>query len=135
MRATVRELLRTWALACCLHFAVIGCAAERGTIGAILGRQADGRLYLRQVPPELAAGKAGLREGDEILLIDGRDVRTLDERQVHHALSGEVGQPVKLTLQRGTGVLRVTLKRSAVPRRRGPASPADSAGDQKPPSD
>src|SRR5262245_4687760 len=131
MRATVREVWR--ALAYCLLLGLvlglIGCAGQRGTIGAILGRQPDGRLFVRQVPPELAAGRAGLREGDEILLIDGKDVRMLDERQVHGALSGEVGQPVKLTLQRGSGVLRVTLKRMPVPRRRRPASAPESAGD------
>ena len=125
MRVTVREVWRVCLLGGCLWLS--GCAPERGTIGAMLGRQTDGRLFLRQVPDDLAAAKAGLEEGDEILLIDGRDVRALNERQVHQALTGEVGQPVKLTLQRGPRVLRVTLKRTPVPRRRGPASSTQPA--------
>src|SRR5512140_648254 len=48
------------------------CAAEQGTIGAVLGQRPDGRLFVRDVPPLLAARKSGLLPGDEILLIDGK---------------------------------------------------------------
>jgi C-terminal processing protease CtpA/Prc len=89
-----------------------GCAADRGTVGALIAQTPDQRLVLREVPPNLAAGKAGLQPGDEILLIDGRDVRELDERGVHQALGGNVGDPVKLTLLRDGHVLRVTLRRT-----------------------
>src|SRR5260221_13830749 len=80
--------------------ALVGCGPERGTIGAALAQTPDQRLVLREVPPNLAAGRSGLQPGDEILLIDGRDVRELDERGVHHALGGNLGDPVKLTLLR-----------------------------------
>lgn len=91
----------------------LGCAPERGTIGALIAQGSDQRLVLREVPADLAAGKAGLRPGDELLLIDGRDVRELDERGVHRALGGDVGDPVKLTLLREGRVIRVTLRRTA----------------------
>ena len=96
----------------------VSCAAQKGTIGAMLGRRSDGRVFVRESPAGLAADKAGVREGDEILLIDGIDVRQLDERRLHHALSGEVGDPVKLTLLRGERVVRVTLKRTPAGRPR-----------------
>jgi len=99
-------------LALLLASTLVGCAAQRGTIGAVLGQSPDQRLVLREVPPELAAGRAGLQPGDEVLLIDGRDVRELDERGVHQALGGTVGDPVKLTLLREDRVIRVTLKRT-----------------------
>jgi len=92
------------------------CAPDRGTIGAVLAQTQDQRLVLRDVPPDLAAGRAGLRPGDEVLLIDGRDVRELDERGVHRVLSGEVGDAVKLTLLREGRVIRVTLRRTPPPR-------------------
>ena len=82
----------------------------------MLGRRGDGRVFVREVPPGLAAAKADVREGDEILLIDGFDVRQLNERRLHEALSGEVGDPVKLTLQRGNEIVRVTLKRTPAAR-------------------
>jgi len=93
----------------------IACAAERGTIGAQLGRQQDGRVFIRETPANLAAAKAGLKPGDEITLINGRDVRTLDEKAIHNVLSGEAGEPVKLTVLRGETVLRVTLQRTPPP--------------------
>lgn len=89
-----------------------GCGSAVGTIGAILGQRTDGRLFIREVPDGLAAADEGLRAGDEILLIDGIDVRTLDGNAVHELLSGDVGAPVRLTLIRKDEVVRVTLKRS-----------------------
>ena len=89
------------------------CATSRGTIGAVIVQDAEtGRLFLREVPASLAAGKANLKPGDEILLIDGLDVRRMDAQQINAALSGEVGAPVKLTLIRQEQVLRVTLRRT-----------------------
>ena len=97
--------------------AVGGCGAERGTIGALLAQTPENQLVLRDVPPNLAAGRAGLQPGDELLLIDGRDVRELDERGVHQALAGNVGDPVKLTLLREGRVVRVTLRRTPRPKK------------------
>lgn len=94
----------------------LACSPQHGTIGAMLGQQGDGRVFVREVPAGLAADRAGLREGDEILLIEGRDVRTMTEQDLHRALGGEVGDPVRLTLLRGDDVIRVTLERTAAPR-------------------
>jgi C-terminal processing protease CtpA/Prc len=111
---TRSALGRSGALLAWLTFAVVlgGCGAERGTIGALLAQTPDKQLVLRDVPANLAAARAGLLPGDELLLIDGRDVRELDERGVHQALAGEVGAPVKLTLLRDGRVVRVTLRRT-----------------------
>jgi C-terminal processing protease CtpA/Prc len=98
---------------------LVACAPDRGTIGAVIGQTADQRLVLREVPPELAAGRAGLRPGDELILIDGQDVRELDERGVHRALGGKLGDAVKLTLLRQGHVIRVTLRRTAPPTKPG----------------
>jgi len=102
---------------CSLTSALFGCGAERGTIGALIAQTPERQLVLREVPPQLAAGRAGLQPGDELLLIDGRDVRELDERGVHLALAGEVGDPVKLTLLREGRVVRVTLRRTPRPKK------------------
>jgi S1-C subfamily serine protease len=88
------------------------CGPSRGTIGAVLARDSDGRLFVREVPSGLAAERAGIEPGDEILLIDGRDARALGPSGVHEVLSGNVGEPVKLTLVRRGEIVRVTLLRS-----------------------
>ena len=97
--------------------ALAGCAAERGTIGAVIAQTPERQLVLREVPAQLAAARAGLQPGDELLLIDGRDVRELDERGVHLALAGDVGDPVNLTLLRESRVIRVTLRRTSRPKK------------------
>lgn len=94
------------------------CGPSRGTIGAILGQNAAGELTIREVPEGLACHQAGLQPGDRILLIDGKDVRSLDAKGVHLALSGEVDEKVKLTVVRGDEIIRVTLKRTPAQKRR-----------------
>jgi C-terminal processing protease CtpA/Prc len=100
-------------LALSIVLVVASCFAGKGTIGAVIAQDSDsGRLFLRQVPPHLAAAQANLKPGDEILLIDGLDVRRLNAQQINDILSGEVDSPVKLTVIRDEQVLRVTLKRT-----------------------
>jgi len=103
------------------------CVSGKGTIGAVISQDdASGRLFLREVPADLAAGRANLKPGDEILLIDGLDVRRMDPQQINAALSGEVDSPVKLTLIRQEQVLRVTLRRTEAHRLA--KKPGNSAG-------
>jgi hypothetical protein len=49
----------------------------------------------------------------------------MSTEEVHQALSGEVGSPVKLTLLRGEAVLRVTLRRTEAQKYRGPDAPSE----------
>ena len=104
--------MRALALSFVALFAFAGCAPQRGTIGAVLGQDKNQRLFVREVPDGLAADRAGLEVGDEILTIDGHDARAMNPAGVHDALSGDVGEPVKLTLIRRGQVVRVTLKRT-----------------------
>ena len=97
----------------------LDCMPAPGTIGAVLAQTPEQHLVLRDVPRNLAAGQAGLQSGDEIILIDGRDVRELNQLGVHQALSGDVGDPVKLTLLREGRVIRITLRRTPPPAKKG----------------
>jgi C-terminal processing protease CtpA/Prc len=107
-----------------LALGVSACATPVGTVGALIGQRPDGRLLIREAPPALGAANAGLRAGDEILLIDGRDVRALRSAAIHQALTGEVGRPVRLTVLRHEQVLRVTVQRTAAPPRLSEATDA-----------
>jgi len=83
-----------------------------GSIGANLGQsKADGRLTVRETPPTLAAYRAGLREGDEIVSIDGHDTAGMSATEVHTALSGKVGSRVTVVVRRGDETLRYEVER------------------------
>jgi carboxyl-terminal processing protease len=88
------------------------CAPQRGTIGAVLAQDQNQHLFVREIPDGLAADRAGLEVGDEILTIDGADARAMSVAGVHDALAGVVGEPVKLTVIRRGNVIRVTVKRT-----------------------
>jgi C-terminal processing protease CtpA/Prc len=96
-------------------FAIAACGPSRGTIGAVLTQDSQARVFVREVPPGLAADRAGVRVGDEVLLIDGRDARQMTAQAVHVALSGDVGETVKLTLVRDGRIERVLLARTPPP--------------------
>ena len=94
-------------------FLFAGCASRPGSIGAVLGQaRSDGRVTVRETPPGYPAAKAGLAPGDEVLLIDGRDVSGKTPGAIQLALEDDVGTTVQLTLLRGGKVERVALKRA-----------------------
>jgi C-terminal processing protease CtpA/Prc len=49
--------------------------------------------------------------GDEVLFIEGRDVRAMSPDAIHLALEGQVGTSVQLTLVRQGQIKRVPVKR------------------------
>ncbi len=59
----------------------------------------------------MSGADGGLKVGDEILSIDGRDPRTLSAQQIHEALEGDEGTPVKLTVLRQGQIERLTITR------------------------
>lgn len=97
-----------------LSLLVIGlcCSSNMGSIGAILGKNhATGRVTIREVPPDMGSARAGLRPGDQILLIDGHDVRSMTAEQIHEALVGPIGTKVALTVERDGRILRLEVLR------------------------
>lgn len=92
---------------------VAGCSASVGSIGAVLGRDNESQaLYVRETPRGLAAERAGLVPGDEIVMIDGVYVRDLSAAEIRDRLRGAVGSTVELTVVRGGDVLHVRVPRS-----------------------
>lgn len=72
---------------------------QYGGIGAMT-RQIGQRTVISMVFPGFAAQKAGLKIGDEVLKIDGRDITSLSPEEAGLMMKGEVGKPVKLTVKR-----------------------------------
>jgi C-terminal processing protease CtpA/Prc len=96
-----------------LAFGGCGVGSSVGSVGAVLGRDNETRaVFVREAPPGLAAERAGLLPGDEIVMLDGHYVRGLSSRELRALLRGDVGSTVLVTLVRGKEVRRVTLTRS-----------------------
>jgi C-terminal processing protease CtpA/Prc len=92
------------------------CAgATQGSIGAVLSQgRADGRVRVREVPAGLGAAAAGIEVDDEVVSVDGRDVRSMSPKELHEALAGDIGETVRITVFRKGRVLRLVVARTAV---------------------
>jgi carboxyl-terminal processing protease len=88
------------------------CASEPGTIGAALGKRADGRMFVRSTPPGQGAAEAGLQVDDEIVAIEGKDVKAMSEEDVRRAVRGDLGSSLVVTIVRDGQKRDVTVKRS-----------------------
>jgi C-terminal processing protease CtpA/Prc len=90
-----------------------GCSSKwTGSVGAVLGKSnQDGRVFVRDVPPDMPAYKAGIREGDELVAIDGKPVGPMSPEDVHQLLQGDVGTNVTLTVMRGSERREVKVER------------------------
>jgi len=109
------SLVRSVALAVFVLCGLACAADQKGSIGAVLSRENDtGALYVRDLAPGLAAMRAGLLPGDELVMIDGRYVRELGASEVRALLRGDVGTFVRLTIVRGDEVRRVRVERVAL---------------------
>ena len=90
-----------------------GCGSGwKGGIGAVLAQDnLTKRVYVRDVPADMAAAKAGLEMDDEVLAIDETLVAGMTPEQVHGALAGSVGAKVTLTLARRGGRVKIVIER------------------------
>lgn len=88
------------------------CGASTGSIGAMLSKtNDDGRVWVRFVPRDMEAAKAGLEPDDEVLLVDGLDARKMNPEQLHQALIGPIGSSVSLTIRHAGEIRRLSIKR------------------------
>ncbi len=94
---------------------VTSCASPPpGTIGALLGKRTDGRLFVRGIPPGQGADRAGLEVEDEIVAIDGHPVGEMSQDDVKRAVRGDVGSTLLLTVERAGQKREVKVERSPI---------------------
>lgn len=108
--------------------AMLGAAGDQwgswadgaGSNGAYAGvglwlRATDGSLVVSQVATGSPARRAGITTGDVLTAVDGRPTAGLTPADVAAALRGSPGTTVRLVLQRGAAVRRLSLVRAQVP--------------------
>lgn len=87
---------------------------EYGGIGVVMGLDADGFIRIFNVFEGSAAEKAGIRNGDIILSVDGTDVNDLGLTGTAQAVRGENGTEVNLSIAREKETLDFAVTRSNV---------------------
>lgn len=92
-----------------------GCASG-GWVGGIHARlryrPEEHSLWVERVSPEGPAARAGLRDGDRVVAIDGLAVDALPEYEVSSRLRGEVGTAVRLRIRRASDERDVSVTRA-----------------------
>jgi len=74
----------------------------------------DNKLVIMQTLPDSPAAKANLQTGDVILKINDQEVKNLTITEVMNLIRGNAGTTVKLTIQRNTQTLDITLTRAKI---------------------
>src|SRR5260370_2313035 len=74
-------------------------------------------VYIQSAVQGTPAARAGLRYGDRIVEVDGKDAREWSNDQVSKNVRGERGEPVHLKVERAAqpAPLNFTIVRDAVP--------------------
>jgi len=88
-----------------------------GGVGSLIRKKGD-RVVFAQPYKGSPADRAGLKIGDKIIAIDGKDATGFTTEQVSAALKGDPGTKVKLTVERLDGTrqtLVLTRERIAIP--------------------
>jgi len=85
-------------------------------IGVQILRHQDG-VYIQSAVPGTPAARAGLRYGDRIVAVDGKDAREWSSDEVSRHVRGERGKQVEVTVERvgQESPLHFTIVRGAVP--------------------
>lgn len=83
---------------------------EFNRVGISGEREADGTIRIVTVFEGTDAEGQGLEVGDLLLAIDGALVRTLSNNELEAALSGPVGEPIELELDRGGATEHITVE-------------------------
>jgi serine protease Do len=86
---------------------------ENRALLGVRGRAENGRCLISQVFPGMPADKAGIKEGDVIVDVDGRGITTFDElsRIVAHK---EPGDKLRLKVERDGATIEVTAELTGV---------------------
>jgi S1-C subfamily serine protease len=68
-------------------------------------------IWVARVSPESPADAAGIKVGDIIISLDGRDLQRESYRQMRQLLEGPIGSKVKLAVKRGGSLKRFEVER------------------------
>jgi carboxyl-terminal processing protease len=83
-------------------------------VGVWIRRGSDGALRVMSVEPSSPAARAGLKPGDVVVAVAGRNVGKRSVADVVASLRGDAGTIVAVQVRRGSRLLTTSLRRAAV---------------------
>jgi S1-C subfamily serine protease len=104
---------------CYKHFAPYGFikAADFGSTGFQIDQANKNEALVTTVDPGSAATRAGVQPGDEIVAIEGQPLTASKGEAASEMLFGKVGDPFKITVQRGQSLSTLALTLAAKPKK------------------
>jgi len=98
-----------------------------GSVDAVFRyRTAEHSTVIHEVKPDSFSEEAGLKPGDILLAIDGRDITNATFEGVRAALRGPVGTKAVLTVKRGAKIIELSVERRSASVNRGYREPVDT---------
>ena len=86
-----------------------------GSVDAVFRyRPSESSTIVHEVRKGSLSEESGLKVGDQLLTIDGKDVTSADFQVVRAALQGPVGTLAHLTVKRGSAIVALTVERRPV---------------------
>jgi carboxyl-terminal processing protease len=86
---------------------------QYGGIGSLI-RAVDGDIYISEPYEGSPAIESGLRAGDKILKIDGRDVKGKNQEEISKMLKGQSGTSLKVMYDRNGTITEVSITRKDI---------------------
>ena len=83
-------------------------------IGAVCQKAEDGSILVTEAYEDAPAYKAGIRNGDRVIEVNGQDIRGMDLSVGVALIKGEKGTEVNLTVVRGDETLKFTVTRDKI---------------------
>jgi S1-C subfamily serine protease len=82
---------------------------ESRPILGVAGRVEEGRCLISQVYPDLPADQAGVKVGDIVTAVDGKEIASFDDL-AKKVFFKSPGDKIELTIERNGATLQVTAK-------------------------
>jgi len=86
---------------------------QYGGIGSLI-RAVDDEIYISEPYEGFPAQESGLKAGDRILKIDGKDVKGKDQEEISAMLKGQSGTELTVTVKRFEETIEVPIKRREI---------------------
>lgn len=83
-------------------------------IGAVCQKNEDGTILISEAYEDAPAYMAGIRDGDCVTKVDGRDITGMDLSSAVALIKGDKGTSVELEIRRGEEILTFTVVRDEV---------------------